>query len=857
MMLIIRSRLYQYSLAVFVVPGLCFLQTVYSQRASHSDVIEHRVETILQQMTLEEKIDVIGGVDDMFVRGVPRLGVPRLKMADGPFGVRHFGPSTAMAGGIALAATWNPDLAERVGREIGRDARAKGVHFLLGPGVNIYRSPVNGRNFEYFGEDPFLASRVAVGYINGVQSQGVCATIKHFMGNNSEFDRQYVDTVIDERTMREIYLPVFEAAVKEALVGAVMDGFNLTNGRYMTENSYLNTNVLKEEWGFAGIVMSDWGATHDAVAAANGGTDLDMGSPRFFNRQNLQPAIEQEKVSLATLDDKVRRILRTAIRFGWTEREQTDLTIPRYNLRGRETALQAARESMVLLKNERSLLPLNKQKIKSIAIIGPEVHPALPVGGGSAGVQPFTAVSFLEGLSNYLGEAVPVYYNPGIPSLNDLAEATSFSTGETDGESGLKAEYFSNPDLKGSPIVLRTDRRINFGNLGRQVRAFPDGALSVRWSGYYLADQAGVYEIFAASTGENGGFYRLYVDDKLVLDNWTIVKAAVDRTAIQLQKGAHKIVLERHGRAGRFRPPMQLGIVSQSHVVTSEAKRLAAMADAVVLAVGFDPTTETEGVDRTFTLPVGQDQLIREISALNKNIVVVVTSGGGIDMSGWLRSVPAVIESWYVGQEGGRALAEILFGDVNPSGRLPVTFERRLEDGPSFGTYYPAPNSNGVVYKEGIFIGYRGFEHNGTKPLFPFGHGLSYTTFKYSDLAIKPLSQAASSTNSSGPGYEVSFNITNTGDHVGAEVAQVYVGDSHAKVIRPAEELKGFAKVMLQPGETKRVAVVLDVRAFSYYDVNTNQWRAEPGNFDVMVGRSAEQIELRGVITLLSAVTSK
>src|SRR5438067_576622 len=277
--------------------------------------VDQRVEGLLNQMTLEEKIDLLGGVDGFFIRGVPRLNLPRLKMADGPIGVRNFGPATTMAGGIALAATWNPALAERVGTEIGRDARAKGVHFLLGPGVNIYRAPMNGRNFEYFGEDPFLASRIAVGYIKGVQSQGVSATIKHFMGNNSEFDRHHTDSVIDERTMREVYLPVFEAAIKEARVGAIMDSYNLTNGAHLTQNGYLNTDVAKKDWGFDGIIMSDWGATYDAVAAANGGLDLEMQSGKFMNQQNLLPAIKDGRGSVATIDEMVRRILRTAIRF--------------------------------------------------------------------------------------------------------------------------------------------------------------------------------------------------------------------------------------------------------------------------------------------------------------------------------------------------------------------------------------------------------------------------------------------------------------------------------------------------------------------------------------------------------------
>src|SRR5436853_1281916 len=374
-------------------------QSPSSPPSSASSIkIEDRVEAILSQMTLEEKIDMLGGVDNFYIRAMPRLGVPRLKMADGPIGVRNYGPATAMAGGIALAATWNPALAERVGAEIARDARAKGVHFLLGPGVNIYRAPMNGRNFEYFGEDPYLASRIAVNYINGVQSQNVSATIKHFMGNNSEFDRHNTDSIISERAMREIYLPVFEAAVKEAKVGAIMDSYNLTNGEHMSQNKYLLTDVVKGEWGFDGVMMSDWFATYDGVAAANAGQDLEMPSGAHMNRANLLPAIKDGRVSTATIDDKVRRILRTAARFGWLDRDQQDVSIPRFNQQGRQAALEAARESMVLLKNDNNLLPLDKSKLKSIAVIGPGAYPAVPIGGGSAGVQPFAAKSYLEGL---------------------------------------------------------------------------------------------------------------------------------------------------------------------------------------------------------------------------------------------------------------------------------------------------------------------------------------------------------------------------------------------------------------------------------------------------------------------------
>jgi beta-glucosidase len=825
---------------VLLVSGPVSAQTVPS--ASPADV-EQQVESILGKMTLEEKIDLLGGVDGFYIRGVPRLGVPRFKMADGPLGVRNFGPATTMAAGIALSATWNPALAERVGTEIGRDARAKGVHVLLGPGVNIYRAPMNGRNFEYLGEDPFLASRIAVGYIRGVQSQGVSATVKHFMGNNSEFDRHNVDSVIDERTMRELYLPVFESAVKEAHVGAIMDSYNLTNGVHLTQNGYLNMDVVKKEWGFNGIIMSDWSATYDGVAAANAGLDLEMPSGQFMNRTNLLPAIEQGKVSIATVDDKVRRILRTAIQFGWLNREQTDLAVPRYNQQGRQVALQAARESLVLLKNEGTLLPLHKAHTKSVAVIGPNAYPAVPVGGGSARVQPFAAVSFLEGLGNYLGTAAPVYYSRGIPTLSEMADATSFSTAAANGEPGLRVEYFENAELQGTPALTRIETHVDIGRA--PGRLFPEHTSSDRWAGYFSPQRAGSYEIFVESTGEDGGYYRLYVDDNLLFDNWTITTAIMNSAALQLEATPHKIVLEHHGRSNWLGTRLRLGIVPSSNVVDPEAKVLAAEADVVILAVGFDPETESESADRTFRLPPGQNELIRQMVAANRNTVVVITSGGAVDMEPWLDRVPSILQAWYPGQEGGTALAEVIFGDVNPSGRLPVTFERRWEDNPAHDSYYPAPGTKRVVYREGVFVGYRGFDHNGTKPLFPFGHGLSYTTFAYRNLSVGP----AKGTQMSSGQVQVQFDLTNTGKVEGAEVAQVYVGGKPSSPLQ-AKELKGFAKVNLRSGETRRVTVNLDRRAFSYYDVATKQWQADPGQYDVLVGRSAAAVELRGTFTL-------
>jgi beta-glucosidase len=824
------------------------------QWGSSTDSIDGRVESILSKLTLEEKIDFIGGVDGFYVRAMPDLGVPRLRMADGPMGVRNFGSATAMPAGINLAATWDPALAERVGVQIGRDARAKGVNFLLGPGLNIYRAPFNGRNFEYYGEDPFLASRIAVGYIDGVQSQGVSATAKHFVANNSEFDRHNTDDIIDERTLREIYLPAFETAVKEAHVGAVMDSYNLVNGTHMTQNPMLDTEILRSEWKFQGVLMSDWLATYDGVAAANSGLDLEMPAGQFMNRATLLPAVKDGRISVATIDGKVRRILRLAIASHWLDRDQTDLSIPRYNVPGRQVALDASLEGMVLLKNDSNVLPLDKHAIKTVAVIGPDAYPAVPLGGGSAGVRPFAAVSFLEGIANELGPSVRTLYRRGIPELNELAQSTNFSTSESGGKSGLLAEYFSNEKLEGEPILRRTDSHVNFGevsggDLGAPAASLPPGAGSARWTGYYAASSPAVYDFFVQSTGEAGGYYRLYVDDRLTLDNWDEAKALEASASISLGSGPHKILLEHHGRPGFLGGRFRFGIVREGGYVDAAAEKIAASADAAILAVGFDPQSESEGADRTFQLPPGQDELIQTIAATNKNTIVVITSGGGVDMSRWIDGVPALIESWYAGQEGGTALAQIIFGDADPSGRLPVSFERRWEDNPVHDSYYPQAGSTRVVYREGVFVGYRGYQASGIKPLFPFGYGLSYSTFRYRNLSIRPVTGGTADSGSDLQ-YEVSCDVTNTGKRAGADVAEIYVGESHPSIARPSKELKGIAKVYLRAGETRQVKVFLDGRAFSYYDVSAHQWHVDPGEFTVFVGRSVDQTELKGTISL-------
>jgi beta-glucosidase len=826
-------RMFRTGLSLLILFSVSFLsaQTTHLTPAE----VEKRVDSILSKMTLNEKIDYIGGVNSFYIRAIPRLGLPAFKMADGPLGVRNYGPSTTLAGGVNLAATWDPALVRRAGVVLGEDARARGVHFLLGPGVNIYRAPMNGRSFEYFGEDPYLSSQIAVAYIEGLQSQDVCATIKHFTANNSEYLRHDVNDIIDERTLREIYLPVFEAAVKQAHVCAIMDSYNLVNGEHSTQNGHLNVDIAKKDWGFPGIIMSDWDATYDGVAAVNNGMDLEMPYAKFMNRETLLPAIKDGKVSVATIDDHVRRILRVAVEMGWLDHDQTDLSISRYNLNGRAVSEQAAHEGMVLLKNENHLLPLDKAKIKTLAVIGPDAYPGEPGGGGSASVVPFHTVSFLEGLAN-IEHGINVTYNEGIPTRSEMAAATSFSTTEDGKTPGLNAEYFTTPDLTGD-AVKRVDRNVNFGD----EHPYPSNFASARWTGYYIVNQPGDYQIFVQSFGESGGT-RLFFDGKELFNNWKQARALVAETTLHLDPGAHQVRFEAYMH-WRYRGPMlQLGIVNLDSVVSDEVKALAGKADAVVVPVGFDRHSESEGSDRTFELPPAQNKLIQELASVNKHVIVVVTSGGAVDMTPWIDRVPAVFESWYAGQEGGTALAQLLFGDFSPSGKLPITMYRRWEDSSSYGSYYPNAPDNSVKYLDGVFVGYRHDKKADVTPLFPFGYGLSYTTFKFSNLAISP-----SSTTGENP-VTVSFDVTNTGRREGAEVAELYVSDPSATVPRPPEELKGFERVDLKPGETKKVTLHLNHRSFSYYDVSSHSWKADPGEFGILVGSSSEKLELKGTV---------
>lgn len=657
--------------------------------------VKARASALVSQMTLEEKCTLIHGArgdsefeDGFHILPVPRLGIPAIRMADGPQGVRNKTNSTYYPCGLSLAASWNRTVAGKVGEGIGLDARARGVAIMLCPGVNIYRTALCGRNFEYYGEDPYLASETALQYIKGIQSKGVMATIKHFALNNQEFDRHGVSSNADERSINEIYFPAFRKAVEEGDVACVMTSYNPVNGTHASESPWLIKDNLRA-WGFDGIVMSDWTSTYSAIGCFGSGLDLEMPRGYVMNYENAKRLIDSGVIEEEWIDEKCQHILQTVIAYGFLDNPLKDSSIPEDCDESRANALAAALEGPVLLKNN-GLLPLKSSR-KTIIVLGPNAD-IVPYGGGSGRMDP----------------------------------------------------------IEGRNITLYA----GLAKLGK---------------GY-----------------------------KVELMDWK----APDYESIR--------------KAG-----------------------------AVVLAVGFNHDTEYEDADRTYALPEGQDDLISKVADTNPNTVVVVYSGGEVDVNPWIQKVGALVMAWYSGQEGGTALSQILSGKVSPSGRLPFTFWGTLEANPAYANYviskpygertakrysqYPF-----VEYSEGIFLGYRGMAHFGVTPLFPLGYGLTYSSFSYSDLSTKDVKE----------GIEVSFSITNTGKVKASEVAQVYITALDPAIPKADLELKGFEKVFLGPGKSQRVTVFLPREAFSHYDVVSHSWVSDSGIYRISVGASALDIRL-------------
>ena len=689
--------------------------------------LEARVQDLLSRLTLDEKLGLIHGASKFSTAGIPRLNIPPLWMSDGPHGVREeIGPdswnaagrtddfSTAMPVGICLAATWDPTLAMADGQTIGEEALVRGKNIMLGPGVNIMRTPLNGRNFEYLGEDPYLAGQMAIGFIQGEQSRGIASCVKHFAGNNQETQRNSIDVQMDDRTLHEIYLPAFKAAVQQGNVLSVMGAYNRFRGVYCCESSELLTSILKDGWGFKGLVMSDWGGTHSTKGSVLGGLDLEMGTEGPYNKDYLadpfKAGIIAGTYSIAQLDDKVSRVLRVLIATHGVDVRPAGS----YNTREHQmTARKVAESGIVLLKNDHSFLPLDRDKVESIAVIGGNANQKFAAGGQSSGIKAFYEVPALEGILHEFGDKSVVTYAQG----------------------------------------YRIPRRQR-----RSAAATP-----------------------------------FVVDEKLI----------------------------------------------------DQAVQAAKKSEVAIVVAGLNHDYDTESTDRpNMKLPPGEDELINRVVAANPRTVVIMVSGSPVEMGPWLAKVPGVLQTWYGGSESGNAIARVLSGAVNPSGKLPCTFPKKLEDTPT-SVFKSYPGTNGVEkYVEGLKVGYRWYDDQKIEPLFPFGFGLSYTTFDYADLKVTPDFSSETSLTT------VQFELTNSGTRDGAEAVEVYIAPEHASVWRPIQELKAFKKIQLGRGEKQVVTVSLLPNAFAFYDTDTKTWIAEKGTYEIRVGSSSRKVLVRKKIEI-------
>lgn len=817
------------------------------------EATEGRIDALLADLTLEEKVGMCDGGGIWHSTGVERLGIPPIKVTDGPNGARGDGVSGATAAcfpvGSGLAATWNTDLLREVGRALGQETKSKGAQVLLGPTVNLHRHPLGGRHFECYSEDPHLTARIAVALIKGLQEERVSACIKHFVCNDSEFERHTISSDVDERTLRELYLVPFEAAVREADTGSVMSAYNKINGTYASSHEELLRDVLKDEWGFAGFVVSDWGAAKETVENAKGGLDLAMPGPSPTRGDALLQAVKDGPVEEALIDDMVRRILRVTFwsgRFDAAgEAEERSEDRPEH----RQLARRAAAESMVLVKND-GVLPLGGAGLKRLAVIGPNAEKGVIQGGGSAGVKPHAISHPLAAIREAFGDGVTIdhavgthidKYLPGIPP--DMLRPADESA-----RPGLLVEYRNGDGFEGDVVETRVVRRCQALIMGQFSEHVDPNAFSMRYTGTITPEVDGIHTFGLLSFGKS----RLYVDDELVIDNWDHQErgdaffgmgSAEKQGQATLQAGeAHlfRVDYQTPGAGGvcglqfGMRPPEPDDLIA-------EAVATAADADAVVLVIGTNNDWETEGNDRTdMDLPGDQDELVRRVIEANPNTVVVLNAGAPVALP-WLDSCRALLVTWFPGQEFGHALADLLLARTSPSGRMPTSWPKHLEDTPAFAHY---PGADGHVrYEEGLRIGYRHYDAAGVEPLIAFGHGLAYAEFAYGPIEAPQRLRI-------GETCRVSLEIANTGDMTAQEVVQLYVHADSQAVSRPPQELRAFAKHELGGHHRARIELELSPRDFAVWDESARDWRIEPGRYELRVGASSRDIRSQAWIEL-------
>lgn len=797
--------------------------------------LEQQVERLLKQMTPEEKISLLTGKDAINLPSVERLGIAVMRMKDGPNGVTNEKRATCFPTGITMASTWNEDLIEELGAALGREAKDAGYHVILGPTVNIHRIALGGRNFESFSEDPYVAGKIGAAYTRGVQSERVAVSVKHFATNNQEQNRHTVNSVVDERALREIYLPAFKRIVEEADPWTIMAAYNRLNGEFCCHNPFLLDQILKKEWGYKGLVVSDWAAVH-GVDAVMKGTDIEMPGP-VHAAEKLE-AYKKGEITPERLDANVRRILRIMIKTGVIGgRENTKDGLG--SARNKAVARRVAEEGLVLLKNDKNVLPFDRKKIKKLAVIGPNVKEGRAGGLGSSKVEPEYIVTMWDALQKELqGDGIELLYDKGcdfveMPSIDHKYFTTP------DGKPGVKARYFNNRTLEGEPVYECVEENIDFD----WAMDSPDASVrSDDFSAIYEAvltpPASGTYKI--GLTNNDGA--RLYIDGKLVIDNWNDLRL-IDPKVIELdlEKGRSydiKVEFFEWGVTAGVRLAWEIPNMDMIGDKFDKALALAKQADAVLVVGGFSEYGEGEGADRrSILLPGFQNRLIEEVAEVNPNTAVVLINGSNVAMP-WIDKVNAVVEAWYPGQEGTYAVADALFGKVNPSGKLTTSFICDVNDNPA--QKYYMKNLQNAEYGEGIYVGYRCYEKQGTKVHFPFGHGISYTKYKYDDLSVKVDRDM----------LHVSFKLSNVGGMDGKEVAQVYVADKAAKIDRPVKELRGFRKVALKKGETQKVTIDIPVDDLRYFDPVSKTWKLDNGKFEVMVGASSQDIRLNKVVQI-------
>ena len=798
------------------------------------EVVERRVDQFISKLTQDEKISLLSGdgFDGMSTTAIPRLGIPKLVMADGPQGIRAHGPACSFPSGIALAATWDTKLAYEYGAAIGREAKARGIHIQLGPGVNIARTPLNGRNFEYYGEDPYLTGEMASQWIRGIQAQGVVATVKHFVGNDEEWRRMEIESLMDEQTLREIYLRPFEKAVRTGGVWAVMSAYNKLNGFPSTGNDRLQNGILKQEWGFPGIIMSDWWATQSADAIGKG-LDLEMPMGYHVTKESITKAMEEKQLSKDQIDGAVRRLLRMAVSMGYLDEKQERSNLPLDSKQNASLALDVATKSIVLLKNSPKCLPLYRKSLRHVVVYGPNAQDTPAVGGGSGGVEPFRKVSFLQGIRQTLPKETSVFYAP-MPLSKPFSLSNFFELGKEIPEpprivNVRKMTCVTEPNFTRATISRGKRIDISWTHRSPPEGVPKDQEARVTWDAEIEVPDSGNYELLSIGHPEiRLGNRELGNPESYVMTLEKGASVPIRVTASEVGRGSGRVLV-----GIRMMPKEAIGLYP------------AKIADAAIVCVGLNPDVEGEGYDRGFALPVEQQKLIEQVASANPRTIVVLSGGAAIDMREWIDKVPAVLQTWYLGQSAGTALAAILFGDANPSGHLPCTFDRSIEENPSFheypGTFQTGKDWPVVNYKEGIFYGYRGYDRSGHEPLFPFGFGLSYTSFDLSGLTVIPATD----------GHSISVDVANTGTRSGATVIQLYISLTGESTPRPLRELKGFQRVELNPGESQKINIPLPDTSLMYWHPVKNTWVMPEGPVSVELGLSERDIRLKALLPII------